>query len=221
MMTTLHRALLAFVVLLLTSCSYKLASYFRPPAAGPLVYDGFYTKSPTDSLYRQIENTFGAVSPNNTVHDTTEVVFRSVEYRGAKVYYTISIRDAARGDATINNFHFLFASTILRHDSLWVVPMYRQQDLRDIVATDYWTFIPKRIRKQDTVLIENGKKTMVLHSFRRTRLSLNDRQLRNCLRFTLLSKWPDTTYPGTVWLHRELGMVKWIRSTGRVDVRRL
>ena len=220
-MTTLHRTLLAFVVLVLTSCSYRLASYFKPPAGGPLVYDGYYTKNPADSIYRQIERMYGAVSPLDTVHDTTEVVFRSVEHRGAKVYYTINPEDLGDRDPVINNFHFLFASTILRNDSLWVLPMDRKKDLRDIVAADFWTFIPGRVRKRDTVIVENGKKTMVLHSFARTRLTVNDQKPRHCLRFTLLSKWPDTTYPGTVWLHRERGMVKWIRSTGRIDVQRL
>lgn len=221
MMTTLHRTILAFVIVALTSCSYRLASYFRPPASGPLVYDGFYIKNPSDSIYKHIERAFGAVSLLDTVHDTTEIVIRSIRHKGAKAFYTINTEDTLRADASINNFHFLFATTILRNDSLWVVPMHRRKDLQDLVSSDLWTFIPGRVRKKDTVIVENGKKTMVLHSFGRTRLSINDRQVRNCLRFTLLSKWPDTTYPGTVWLHRELGMVKWIRSTGRVDVRRL
>jgi len=40
----------------------------------------------------------------------------------------------------------------------------------------------------------------------------------NCLKIVIKTKWEDgKTYSETIWLKRGVGMVKWIRTTGRID----
>jgi len=57
----------------------------------------------------------------------------------------------------------------------------------------------------------------LLYDFKRQFLKIGNKHLKNCLTFTVEERWPLTSASGKVWLHKNYGIVKWIRVTGRIE----
>jgi hypothetical protein len=127
--------------------------------------------------------------------------------------------DTLLQNPTIGPRHFLFSSLIFYHDTVFIAPAYRKADLDRLSFKDFKYKIPPRLTKKDTVIIVDGTKTMLLVNFSKSTLTLNNRKFSDCLTFDIQEVWPETTYTGKVWLHKQYSLLKWIRSTGRIETR--
>jgi hypothetical protein len=213
---------LIIINVLICSCSeIKTMSYFNLNENQIESYRGYFIKDENDTYYKKIEQLFGSISEKDTVVDRTEIIYRTIEIEGYKAFYAVETIDTAKKNPSIGPRHFLFSSLIFFNDTTFVAPAYEKADLEKLKFRDFKYKIPPTLTKGDSVLIIDGKKRMVLQNFKKTKLSLDNRSFSNCLTFDLKEVWPDTLYIGKIWLHKRYGLLKWIRSTGRIETREL
>lgn len=136
---------------------------------------------------------------------------------GEKAFYAIASTDHKRIQGKIGIGHFLHAAMIYRNDSVLVAPGL-EKDTASIQLRDFTFVIPPRIHKNDSVVLVSGRKKLVLQDFRFERLTIGNKHL-HCLKISITESWPGINYYGTVGLNRNYGVVKWIRTTGRIDTR--
>jgi len=48
-------------------------------------------------------------------------------------------------------------------------------------------------------------------------ISIKNKVLNDCLKLTIISDWKTAQYIDTVWFKKDIGVVKWLRSTGRLE----
>jgi hypothetical protein len=48
-------------------------------------------------------------------------------------------------------------------------------------------------------------------------VSIKGKLLPACLKLTIIQDWPTERYVDTVWFQKNTGVVKWLRSTGRLE----
>ena len=155
----------------------------------------------------------------DTLFDTTQVTYKTINIDGHKAYYSLDVHDTLEKNPNIGPMYFLFSAVIFEHDSVYVAPAYEKADLEKLHFSDFKYVIPPTVKQKDSIYIRDGKKVMILCNFLKSSLELNGRTFKECLHFDLLEVWPETLYKGEVWLHKKYGLLKWIRSTGRVETR--
>src|SRR5688500_14669594 len=213
-------SIILLITIYLCSCaSIKTADYFRLIENQIETYNGYFIKYQNDSNYKKIEKIFGRISDKDTVTDQNHIIYKTINIEGHLAYYAIATTDTLKKNPTIGPKHFLFSSLIFYNDTVFVAPAYRKADLDKLRFNDFKFKIPPRLTKKDTIKIIDGKKTTLLENFSIAIISINNKRFSNCLSFDIRDVWPTSTYTGKVWLHKKYGLLKWIRSTGRIETR--
>ena len=168
-----------------------------------------------------MEQLYGGISESDTIINQTQIIYKTVQIDGHKAFYAIATVDTLQKNPNIGPRHFLFSSLIFYKDTIYMAPVYGMADLYHLNFKDFKYKIPPRLNKQDSVMIVDGRKTLLLENFSKSTVSINNRKFSNCLTFDLKEIWPGKTYTGKVWIHKQYGLLKWIQSTGRVETREL
>jgi hypothetical protein len=189
----------------LHSCgTINTAGYFNLPENQVEHYTGYFASIHGDSVI-----------------DTTHIIYQATDIDGYKAFYAIETKDTLEYDPSIGSRHFLFSSLIFYNDTVFIAPVYWKSGLNKLRFTDFRYKIPPRLAKKESITIIDGEKKMRSQGFSHTTLTTNNKKYEDCLTFTIKEIWPGKTYTGKVWLHKKYGLLKWIRSTGRVDTRML
>jgi|688.fasta_scaffold64756_6 hypothetical protein len=210
---------LCLCILFYSCTTIRTIDFFKLRENEIETYNGFFIKNPNDNNYRQIEQLFGSISKNDTVNDRSEIIFKTIQVDSFKAFYAIATKDTLRKNPSIGPRYFLFSAFIFYNDTTFIAPVYEKEDLTKLNFASFKYKIPPFITKKDSVLVLDGIKKMVLFNFHKTNLLVNNQKFSNCLEFEIRDIWPDTLYGEKVWLHKEYGLLKWIRSTGRVETR--
>ncbi|MGI8581205.1 MAG: hypothetical protein ACR2KX_03380, partial [Chitinophagaceae bacterium] len=158
-------------------------------------------------------------SKSDTISDRTEIIYKSTDIDGHKAFYAVNTIDTFKQNPDIGPRHFLFSAMVFFNDTTFIAPVYEKADLKKLSFADFKFKIPQTVTNKDSVVITDRKKKMVLYNFHKTILSLGKIKFTNCLAFDIRDEWPDALYGEKVWLHKEYGVLKWVRSTGRTETR--
>lgn len=164
----------------------------------------------------------GSVSKRDTVFEKIVLCYKSIRIDGKIAYYIIDTNDINKKDPSIGPKHFLSSAMIFSQDSILLAPIYKKSDLLTLNFKDFDYAIYSVIKKKDTLRFKDktlpqADKQFLLYDFRKEKISINEKKIKNCLYISIAERWPDTTYFGKVWLHKKYGVVKWIRITGRIE----
>lgn len=77
---------------------------------------------------------------------------------------------------------------------------------------------PKEIELLKTYILYKGDCTRRYTAVGFEDIIINNVIIKNCLKFETTEEWPNKKYVGAFWLLKNFGVVKRIRSTGRVEV---
>ena len=221
-MTAKFLSTLFFVYILLSSCrTIRTIDFFRLKENKIETYNGVFIKDANDINYRKVEQVYGSISKGDTIINKTEIIFKTIDIEGYKAFYAIETKDTLRKNPNIGPRYFLFSSFIFFNDTTFVAPIYEKADLAKLKFKDFKYKIPPSLTKKDSVVIIDGKKRMVLYNFHKTTLLIDNKKFSDCLAFDIKDVWPDALYGEKVWLHKKYGLLKWIRSTGRIETRAL
>ena len=157
----------------------------------------------------------------DTVIDKTKLIYKTITIEGYKVYYAIETADTLKKEAIIGSSHFLSSALIFKNDSVLLAPVFRLAELHKLKFYDFKYYIPPFVKTKDTITIIDGKKKMLLYNFKKATLLLNGKEYKDCLNIKIIEHWPDATYSAMVWLSKKYGVLKWIRTTRRVETRDL
>ena len=202
-----------------SSCSYKLTRYLKP-TNHEIVYNCTFVKS-KDNYYKNLESIFGSVSKGDTISEKIVLSYKTIRIDGKIAYYVIDTSDIIKKDASIGPKHFLSSAMIFSEDSVLLASVYKKSDLLKLNSKDF-DYAIHSVKKKDTLRfadksLPQADRQILLYNFRKEKISINDKKIRNCLYISVAERWPDATYFGKVWLHKKYGVVKWIRVTGRIE----
>jgi hypothetical protein len=210
------------VVGILLSCgcrTIKTNAYFSLNENEIDRFNTYFIRSQTDSSYKKMEKLFGSISDRDTVFETLEIIYKTLNIEGRKVYYAIATTDTLNKDARIGPQYFVSSALMFENKTVRLAPAYELGDLEKLKLSDFAFKIPRRISKNDTITIVDGEKELLLCDFKKEPLVIANRAFLKCLKIKVIEKWPTTSHTGTVWLSKKYGLLKWIRSTGLVQTR--
>jgi hypothetical protein len=209
-----------FLCVLLNSCTtVKTRDFFKLEENKIETYNGVFIKNANDNNYRQVEQLYGSISKSDTIIGKTEIVHKAIDIDGNKAFYAVATKDTLRENPNIGTNYFLGSALIFSNDTTFIAPVYEKADLTKLTFNDFKYKIPPSVTKKDSVVIIDRKKRMVLYNFRKTTLTIDNKKFADCLSFEIRDVWPDALYGEKIWLHKRYGLLKWIRSTGRIETR--
>jgi len=102
-------------------------------------------------------------------------------------------------------------------DSLFTIEADYEKDIKDKELGDAALLIPALIKPGDSSILDFGMNRQVFTFLKREDLKIGAITHKDCIKFKITEYWPDTIYIGYVWLKKNFGLIKWMRSTGKVD----
>jgi hypothetical protein len=118
---------------------------------------------------------------------------------------------------------FSGSAMIFKNNSVWLASITENQSPTELKKDNFAHILPPNLKFSKPVELAKLKWSFVMGIFIKDvkfeDISVCDTILKKCLRLNL-TVYDRSTKPGkaTVWLSREYGAVKWIRTTGRVEV---
>jgi len=177
-----------------------------------------YLKPRCDTIfYNCIYNSFHA----SGLHDTIELVYRKVPIEGDTAYYISDATDTTGLWAQLACFSG--SAMIFKNDSVWLASLTENQSPKELTRKNFTYILPPRLIISKPLELAKLKWSFVMEvlikGYQFEDVSVGDTVLKRCLKLNLMvydrSTTPDTS---TVWLSKDYGTVKWIRTTGREEV---
>ena len=203
-------------IILIVSLILSLCSIGQGQTAGINLSE--YLKPRCDTLfYNCVYNSFHA----SGLHDTIELVCRKIPIAGDTAYYISNATDTTGIRAQLASFSG--SAMIFKNDSVWLASLTENQSPTELTKKNFDHILPPSLRFSKPFDLAKLKWSFVMEVFIKDYqfedLSVGDTALKKCLKLNLIvydrSTKPDKS---TVWLSRDYGTVKWIRTTGRVEI---
>lgn len=136
--------------------------------------------------------------------------------KGTDVFY---FDDSTKneGNRIIGSNIFLDGVCYYAEGKLFWSPIFWTDELKE-ANLDYFESLFPAIVKTDTVYKAQDCEKKVTYRFH----GLEDQQcngvlMKDCLKMTMTDDWKTAHYVDTVWLKKDVGVVRWMRSTGRLE----
>ncbi|MBG9377692.1 hypothetical protein I5907_15730 [Panacibacter sp. DH6] len=177
-----------------------------------------YFKPKCDTLfYNCVYNSFHA----SGLHDTVKLVWRKIPIANETAYYISSADDTTGNYAQLRSFSG--SAMIFRNDTILLASLTENQSPTLLTKNDFSHIVTSNLMFSKPFDLAKLKWSFVMEifikDFQFEDVTIEKTVLKNCLRLNLLvydrSTKPDKA---TVWLSRDYGTVKWIRTTGRTEV---
>jgi hypothetical protein len=194
-------------ILLITSLSLHLC----PRAQEISFQDYFPLKTGSVQVY--------TVSHNGNYfneYDPEKKICRSELVKGTKVFY---LADAAKkGDtSSIGPEAFVNGVFFFSKGNFMFSPVYWKYELKKVKPEKFRLLFPKQIRF-DTVYVSKIDEETRKYKFTGFETTyVEGAKLDSCLKLEVEQIWPSQTYKDIVWFKKATGVVKWQRSTGRLE----
>jgi hypothetical protein len=177
-----------------------------------------YLKPKGDTLfYNCIYNSFHA----SGLHDTVKLVWRKISVDRDTAYYISSAEDTTGDWAYLSSFSG--SAMIFKNDTAWLASLAENQSPTELTKKDFNHILSPGITFSKPFDLAKLKWSFVMEVFIKDYefedVTIGDTILKKCLKLNLMvydrSTTPDKA---TVWLSKDYGTVKWIRTTDRVEV---
>lgn len=200
------------------AASLLLSFYFSGQGQTGSINLADYFKPKCDTLfYNCVYNSFHA----SGLHDTIKLVWREISIEKESAYYISSADDTTGIYAQLASFSG--SAMIFRHDTILLASLTENQSPTLLTKADFSHIVTPNLKFPKPFDLAKLKWSFLMEvfikDFQFEDVTIGKTVLNNCLRLNLLiydrSSKPDKA---TVWLNREYGTVKWIRTTGRTEV---
>ena len=226
-MRFINTSFLLAIIILLASCSNKIlvSKYFRVKENEVLKYRGVFKPGLEKKIIKKANSVDPNMppvmrpDPNDSFVGFTNIIYKTLPLGNEKIYYVIELKDTTNVNPDIGIHNFLSASFLYRNDTTFVANPYRLDQLKKLELNDFKNFIPPAISKRKETALNFGKQTITLYDFKILDFNLNGKTYKKCLFFNFKSEWPEVIYFGEVVIDKKWGVLKWIRTTGRIETR--
>jgi hypothetical protein len=177
-----------------------------------------YLKPKCDTLfYNCIYNSFHA----SGLHDTIQLFWRKIAIDKDTAYYISSANDTTGIWAQLASFSG--SAMIFKNDTALLASLTENQSPTKLTKDSFSHILPPNLQFSKPFDLAKLKWAFVMEifikGFQFEDVIIGDTVLKKCLRLNLIvydrSTKPDKA---TIWLSKDYGTVKWIRTTGRVEV---
>ena len=218
-----------FALSILVSCrTIKISEYFKVQENQVQKYNSSWvignekiTRKVPDP--RPLDKNMPAQMPFNnrdTVKDVFNVIYKSVIVDNRKIVFVIEPKDTLQNNPSIGQNHFLFSAMTFQGDTTYLAPIYKLNEIGKLKFSDFKNYIPPTISKKDSIIIKDRTKTTILYDFNIKSLVIDNLTYDKCLTFNLKVDWPEIIYYGEIWISKKYGILKWVRTTGRTEIRK-
>lgn len=177
-----------------------------------------YLKPKCDTLfYNCIYNSFHA----SGLRDTVKLVWRKVPVDKNTAYYVSDVEDETGTSAYLASFSG--SAMIFKNDSVLLASLTENKSPTELTKDNFTHILPPDLKFSKPFDLAKLKWSFVMEifikDFQYEDVAIGDTILNKCLRLNL-TVYDRSTKPGnaTVWLSKDYGTVKWVRTTGRVEI---
>lgn len=176
-----------------------------------------YFKPKCDTLYYNcIYNSFHATG----LHDTIKLVWRKIPIDKDTAHYVSGVDDTTGIWAQLASFSG--SAMIFKNDTVWLASLTENQSPTKLTKKDFTHILTPGLTFSKPFDLAKLKWSFVMEVFIKDYefedVTIGNTVLKKCLKLNLLvydrSTTPDKA---TVWLSRDYGTLKWIRTTGRTE----
>ena len=154
----------------------------------------------------------------NTYKET--VITREFHHKGLKVIYFIQESKIGKPYSSINANMIGLGAYSSGAEGIYTYQCIYTDELDKLSDRDAHLLFHKILKQGDSLRVTayKGKMTLALNVIGLESVSVPAGTFADAVKIQLQEIWPDKTYKGYAWFAKGVGLVKWIRSTGRVDV---
>jgi hypothetical protein len=158
---------------------------------------------------------FDGVAGGAKVNEDDSCIFKIHKLEGIDVYYID--RHTNDEETIIGTNAFCFGAFYFNNGQFMFTPAFWRDELEESKPKDYSTLFPKTSYTGTIYESVEGSKTIKYKFTGFENVKIKDRTYPGCLKLEMTEIWPDTVYTATAWFMKGVGMVKWIRYTGRIE----
>jgi hypothetical protein len=157
---------------------------------------------------------------NNWVRDDNidSMVCKSGMVEGQKIFYFAQEGYTKYPQLIEVNFNtFGEGIYFYRHDSLFVIKTDYEKDIEGKSLSQSQFIFPAYMKPGDsTTITDDSHKTVYTYLFKQS-VKIGKTAYPECVKIKKIEYWDDTIYLSYIWLEQGIGVVKWMRETGRTD----
>lgn len=138
--------------------------------------------------------------------------------KGKKIFYLSNIKKENRsGTFIIGSESFASGGFYYQDGNFMFTPIFWKYELKKSGPSRFKLLFPKLIFIDSVYSYNDGDelRTFTFKGFET--LAVKKKIMDSCLKLIVEQKWPENKYVDTVWFKKNTGVVKWLRSTGRLE----
>jgi len=112
---------------------------------------------------------------------------------------------------------FCYGVFYFANGEFFTSPIFWQADLKKSNLAYFERLFPKTIMLDSIYKQQHGDQKVKYIFDKLEDVSIKGKLLTACLKLTIIKDWPTEQYVDTVWFQKNNGVVKWLRSTGRLE----
>lgn len=137
--------------------------------------------------------------------------------KGRKIYYfTDDIKEKDR-NSIIGSEVFCDGVFYFDDGNFMVSPIFWKEDLKKINLNYFEILFPGFITLHSVYKYRDGNEKRTYRFTGIETINLKNKSIDSCLKLIVEQDWPTAHYEDIVWFKKNLGVVKWLRSTGRLE----
>lgn len=139
---------------------------------------------------------------------------------GQPFFYFVEADEELDRDCIIGSEVFGPGAYFYEKGALYTAKVFWRSETEGLVVSDFELLFPKKFQVGDTSrYVRDGvPPTYRFEIAGYENVRLDNTLYPECLRLNITQIWPGERYTDVVWLYEDLGVVKWQRSTGRIDL---
>ncbi|MES2763689.1 MAG: hypothetical protein V4677_15850 [Bacteroidota bacterium] len=120
-------------------------------------------------------------------------------------------------NAIVGSLTFCNGSFYFDKGNFYYSPIFWKYELKK-ANPDYFEILFPDVLKFDTVYkYKHGEEIRKYKFIGFESINIKGKAFPDCLKLTVMQDWPTAHYTDTVWFQKQRGVVKWYRSTGRLE----
>ena len=137
--------------------------------------------------------------------------------KGKKVYYFTDDVKEKDDNTIIGSEVFCQGVFYFDNSNFMFSPIFWKEDLKEINLNYFEILFPKLVTLDSAYRYKDGDKKMTYRFIGFETIDIRGRRTDSCLKLSVEQDWPTTHYEDLVWFKKNIGVVKWLRSTGRLE----
>ena len=150
--------------------------------------------------------------------DPEKKIFRYQTIKSKNIYYlTDDVKEKEGDTCSIGSESFPNGVFYYDNGNFMFSPISWKYELKEANLNYFEILFPKTISIDSAYRCKDGyeKRKYTFVGFET--IGIKGSVIDSCLKLILEQDWPTTHYEDTIWFKRNVGVVKWLRSTGRLE----